>query len=290
MRPRPAWLPADLFPFDSRTLDVAGHRLHYVDEGDGPPFLFLHGNPTWSFLYRNLIRDLRDRHRCIAVDLPGFGLSEAAPDYDFRPASHARVIAAVIERLDLRGARLMVQDWGGPIGLWAAARMRERFAGLVIGNTWAWPIAGDPHFERFSKLMGGPVGGFAIRHFNAFVNVMIPLGVRRGRLSPAAMAAYRGPFTDPARRRPTHVFPREIRASAAFLAEVEAGLPALAHLPAQILWGDRDVAFRERERRRFESIFPGAQTLILRGAGHYIQEDAPDEIVGAIRALEGRIR
>jgi haloalkane dehalogenase len=278
----PPWFPRDLFPFTSRFIDIGGHRLHFIDEGEGVPLLLLHGNPTWSFLYRAIVAGLRSQIRCIAVDLPGFGLSRAADGYDFLPASHARVVDAFVEKLGLGDFAVMVQDWGGPIGLWTAARRADRVRGLVIGNTWAWPIDGDRHFERFSAIMGGAVGRFAIRHFNAFVNMMIPAGVKRKRLPRPVMTAYRRPFPTADSRLPTNIFPREIRASREFLAEVEAGLAALSKKPALIVWGDRDVAFRQKERERFQGIFTNHRLVELPGAGHFIQEDAPQEIVSAI--------
>jgi haloalkane dehalogenase len=281
----PSWVPRDLFPFESRFITLEENTLHYVDEGQGPTLLLLHGNPTWSFLYREIIEGLRSRFRCVALDYPGFGLSRAAPGYDFLPASHARVVEAFVDALALgEGAGLtpMVQDWAGPIGLWVASRRPAQVRGLIIGNTWAWPINGDPHFERFSKLMGGRVGRFAIRHLNAFVNLVLPKGVTRHKLDRRVMAAYRAPFATRDSRRPTHVFPREIRLSRDFLAEVESGLGPLADKPALILWGDRDIAFRARERQRFEQTFPRHRTVELPGAGHFIQEDAPEEIVAAI--------
>jgi len=285
----PSWLPRELFPFESRFVEVDGNSLHYVDEGSGPTLLLLHGNPTWSFLYRDIIARLKPRFRCVAVDYPGFGLSRPAVGYDFLPASHARTIEAFVGALDLTELTVMVQDWGGPIGLWVAGRHAARVRGLVIGNTWAWPIDGDPHFERFSKMMGGALGRFAIRHFNAFVNLMIPTGVKRAELDGRVMTAYRRPFPTRDSRLPTNIFPREIRGSGAFLGEVEAGLAALAAKPALILWGDRDIAFRERERQRFETVFPIHRTVVLAGAGHYIQEDAPDEIARAIAEWWGAV-
>lgn len=278
----PAWVPTDLYPFQSRFIEIDNHRVHYIDEGSGPTLLFVHGNPTWSFLYRDIVRRLRGRFRCIAVDHPGFGLSTAAAGYDYLPASHAHVLEALVESLELTDFTVMVQDWGGPIGLWVAGRHAPQVRGLVIGNTWAWPIDGDPRFERFSSIMGGSIGGFAIRHFNAFVNVMIPMNTKRKKLSAEVMAAYRGPFPTRDSRWPTRVFPREIRGSSAFLAQVEQGLAALSERPVLIVWGDRDVAFLARERERFEQTFPSHRTVPLPGSGHYIQEDAPEEIADAI--------
>lgn len=281
-REAPGWVPRKLFPFESRFIDIGGHSIHFVDEGSGPTLLLLHGNPTWSFLYRDIIQRLRGKFRCIALDYPGFGLSRAAPGYDYSPASHARMLEAFVDALELSEVTIMVQDWGGPIGLWVAGKHPERIRALVIGNTWAWPIDGDPHFERFSKMMGGAFGGVFIRHFNAFVNVMIPTNVKRKKLPREVMTAYRAPFATKDSRLPTRIFPREIRGSSTFLAAVETGLPALASKPVLIVWGDRDIAFRQQERERFEQTFPRHRTVILEGAGHYIQEDAPDEIAEAV--------
>ncbi|MBX7080686.1 MAG: alpha/beta fold hydrolase [Nannocystaceae bacterium] len=282
---RPRWLPPGLFPFTSRFVELDGHRIHYIDEGEGPVLLMLHGNPTWSFVWRHLVLALRDEFRCIALDYPGFGLSQARDGYDLLPSSHARVVAAFVDALALPSFTPVVQDWGGPIGLWVAARLHPRVTALVIGNTMAWPVADDPHFARFSRMMGGALGSFAIRRFNAFVNVMIPLGTKRRRLSGAEMAAYRRPLDTAARREGSAVFPRAIVGESGFLAEVEAGLPALADKPALLVWGDRDIAFREQERQRFAAALPRATTVVLPGAGHYVQEESPDEIAAAIREL-----
>lgn len=139
----------------------------------------LHGNPTWSYVFRHLIVRLRDRFRCIAPDLPGFGLSQAPDGYGFTPEEHATIVSAFVDELGLASFTPVVQDWGGPIGLYAASRIPERVERLVIGNTWCWPVNGDFHFEAFSRVMGGPIGRFGIRNFNAFVNAFMPAGINR---------------------------------------------------------------------------------------------------------------
>jgi len=280
--PRPSWVPQDLYPFASRFADVEGARVHYVDEGDGSPLLLLHGNPTWSFLYREIVRGLRDRFRCIAVDYPGFGLSQAPPGYGFTPAEHARVVEGLVTQLDLSGATMMVQDWGGPIGFAVATRHAARFERFVIANTWAWPKS-DPGTQVFSRLLGGSLGKVLILRRNVFVERILPGGVRLRRLPEEVMAAYRGPFPTPESREPMYVFPREILRSRPFLAEVERGLPGLRDRPALLVWPTKDVAFGERERARWEATFPDHRTVLIEGAGHYVQEDAPDRIVAAIR-------
>ena len=279
---RPAWVPEDLYPFRSHYADVAGARVHYLDEGSGPPLLLLHGNPTWSFLYRDIVAGLRDRYRCIAVDYPGFGLSSPAAGYGFTPAEHAAVLEQLVLQLDLSQLTMMVQDWGGPIGFAVATRQPDRFAGFVIGNTWAWPKS-DPGTQLFSRLLGGPIGRRLILNRNLFIERILPGGVRRRTLPDAVMDAYRGPFPTPASRRPIAVMPQQILGSRPFLAEIERGLPRLRDRPALIVWPTKDVAFGDRERRRWEEVFPEHRTVLLEGAGHYLQEDAAPEIVSAIR-------
>jgi haloalkane dehalogenase len=282
MNARPAWVPQDLYPFPDRYADAGGARVHYIDEGSGPPLLLLHGNPTWSFLYREIVKGLADRFRCIAVDHPGFGLSAAPPGYGFTPAEHARVLEQLVLQLDLRDVTMMVQDWGGPIGFEVATRHPDRFARFVIGNTWAWPKS-DPGTQVFSRLLGGGIGRRLILNRNIFVERLLPGGTRNRKLPEAVMAAYRGPFPSPASRLPTYVFPREILGSRPWLAEVERRLPAVTGRPALIVWPTGDVAFRGRERARWEQLFPDHRSVTLEGARHYIQEDAPTEIVAAIR-------
>jgi haloalkane dehalogenase len=230
-----------------------------------------------------MINGLRDRYRCIAPDHPGFGLSKTVPPgYGFTPAEHARVLEQLILQLDLSGVTMMVQDWGGPIGFAAATRQPERFDAFVIANTWAWPKS-DPGTQVFSRLLGGPIGGYLILKRNFFVEKIVPGGVKLRKLPEQVMNAYRGPFPDPDSRKPVHVFPHEILGSRPFLAEIEGRLPTLAGKPALIVWPTKDVAFRDAELRRWEQLFPQHHTVKIEGAGHYVQEDAPDQIVQAIR-------
>jgi pimeloyl-ACP methyl ester carboxylesterase len=142
---RPAWVDDELFPFESRFIDIDGHTVHYVDEGSGPTLLLLHGNPTWSFLWRDVIRALRDDFRCIALDYPGFGLSTPRPGYRYLPEEHADVVIGFVDALGLKGATLVAQDWGVPIGLATAQRRPGVFDRLVLANTWAWPVNGVLH-------------------------------------------------------------------------------------------------------------------------------------------------
>lgn len=279
---RPTWVDDALFPFESRFLDIDGNRVHYVDEGSGPVLLFLHGNPTWSFDYRKVIEALRQDFRCIAVDYPGFGLSSAGPGYRYLPAEHARVIGAFVDTLALNGVTLVAHDWGGPIGLAMVQQRPEVFDRLVLTNTWAWPV-GAPLVQVMSHVMGGLIGRLLIRQFNLFVNVMIPIGHRLTKPTSAEMTHYQRALGSPVRREASAVFPREITASRAFLADVASGLPDIAGLPALIIWGDGDFAFGDKELRQWEQTLTDHQTVMVNGAGHFVPSDAPEQFAAAIR-------
>jgi haloalkane dehalogenase len=281
----PPWLDRSIFPFQSRSLDLDGHLVHYIDEGQGPVLLLLHGNATYSFLYRHIIGKLSSRFRCIALDYPGFGLSTARDGYGFTPKEHSDVVEKFVEALQLKDIRLMVQDWGGPIGLGLAGRRPDLFHSLFIGNTFAWPAQDTKQMRRFSKFMGGPVGRFLTLFLNVFPTALLRSGITR-KLTKAERAAYRGPFPTVKSRKPLLIFAQQILKSREYLAEVEAGLIRLREKPVLLLWADQDAGFKESERQRFLQHFPLAKSQMLPGAKHYIQECAPDTISAAILAFE----
>jgi haloalkane dehalogenase len=276
-----------LYPFAHHFVELPnGARVHYLDEGAGEPIVFLHGNPTWSFLYRNIVKELRGSYRCIALDYPGFGLSQAPAGFDFLPRTHSRSVEQFFDALKLSKVTLMVHDWGGPIGLGMAGRRPELVKALVIGNTWAWPKDGDANARGFSGLMGGPIGRFLGLHFNGIPHMFFAIGAR-DTLDDEVFELYLRPFRRPDRREPTVLFPREIIGSSAYLAEVDANLARIADRPALILWGAKDGGFRAADRERFERQFADHRTVVLETAKHFIQEDEPERVAREIRSFVG---
>lgn len=267
-------------------MDVGGARVHYLDEGGGPVLLLLHGNPTWSFLYRGLVHRLAGSFRCVAPDHPGFGLSAAPDGYGHTAAEHTDVLTALVEALDLRDVVLVAHDWGGPIGVAAAARRPGRYRGLVVANTWAWRPR-TIRLRAFSRVVGGSVGGWAVRRGNLLAGVVLPSLMTRRRLTALERRHYTAPFPDSASRRPTHVLARELTTGGALLDEAARGVAALADLPGLVVWGQRDPALGTVQRRRWEDGLPRHETVLLRGAGHLPQEDAPDEMAAALGDWHG---
>ncbi len=278
----------EYFPFESRWFNSSVGPVHYIDEGEGRPLVLFHGNPDWSFLYRKIVIELRGRFRCIAMDYPGFGLSVHPDDvYGYTSAEHATVIRELVEHLDLNDMVLMGQDWGGPIGIDIASRMPERVGGLVMGNTWYWPADGFV-MNFFSRVMSSRPLQKLITKRNFFVTPMMKRSLKT-KLADAEFNHYAAVVPTPESRTGIAVFPKEILASKPWMADLEQRVEStLSDKPMVLIWGMKDPAFgRDDVLNRWKSAFPQAEVIRLDDAGHYIQEDAPEQIAAAIAAAYG---
>jgi haloalkane dehalogenase len=271
-----------LYPFTSRWFDSSQGRMHYIDEGDGPPLVLWHGNPTWSFLYRHIISALRDRFRCIAPDYLGFGLSERPPGFGYTIEEHAQVMGEFVDHLNLDGYLTMGQDWGGPISMAVATARPDRVRGVILGNTWFWPTA-DLSTKAFSKVMGSPPMQYAILRRNFFVERLIPAGTAIA-LSNAVMEHYRAVQPSPEARAGVARMPKEILAARPLLERLSREVPdKLGAKPTLLVWGMKDFAFKPGPNvPRMRTTFSDHVLVELPDAKHYIQEDAPDRISEAI--------
>jgi haloalkane dehalogenase len=280
-----------LYPFESLWFDSSVGSLHYVDHytgtGEGRPIVLLHGNPDWSFLYRKIIPRLSDKFRCIAPDYPGFGLSVHPDDYGFTPGEHAAAIAELIAGLDLTDMIVMGQDWGGPIGMDIASRHADRVGGIVMGNTWYWPTD-SRRMRTFSRVMSSPPMQSLILRRNFFVDPAMKRSLQVP-VTDLEFAHYTDVVPTPESRRGIAVFPKEIIAAAPWLAELEKRVAdELTETPMLLFFGRKDIALGGSPfSDRWTHDFPDATVIELPEAGHYIQEDAPDEIADAILAEFG---
>jgi haloalkane dehalogenase len=283
----PTWLDREAYPFQLRRAAVPGGTLSYVDEGAGAPVLFAHGTPTGSFEWRHLIRALAAEHRCIAPDHLGFGLSDRPADADYSPEAHARRFAAFADALDVRDATLVVHDYGGPIALpWARAN-RARVRRLVVLNSWMWSFADDPVMQRRARLAGGRVARWLYRWGNASLRMLMPsVYGDRTKLTRAIHRQYLAPFRSRrARGDVLWALARGIDGSAAHFDGLWRERAALADVPALVLWGMRDGAFRRPMLERWRAITPQARFVELPDAGHWPHEEAPDLVVREVRAF-----
>jgi haloalkane dehalogenase len=211
-------------------------------------------------------------------------MSSAPAGYRFTPREHSAVLELFVDRLALTDLTLMVQDWGGPVGLGLAGRRPQLFRRLIIGNTFAWPLNGEFRVRMFSALMGGPIGRTLNRRFMLVPRVFFARGLAQDH-PPEVLDLYLAPWRDPARRAPAAIGPKQLIAATDYLKEVEANLPKIADRPTLIVWGTKDFAFREGERKRFEAAFPDHRTILFDNASHFLQEDVGDEIANAFKSF-----
>ena len=272
---------ADLYPFESKWFESSVGPFHYIDEGQGRPIVFCHGQPMWSFLYRHIVIGLRGRFRCVVIDYPGYGLSVRPDSYGYTPREHAGVLGELVDHLGLDDMVVMGQDWGGPISMSMAAARSDRVSGIVLGNTWFWKDI-SAKMRLFSRVMST---GFMQRRIlvnNWFVERGIQPGVAT-KLSDEVMEHYRAVQPTPEMRVALAIAPREILASGDWLENLETQVKAnLASKPVLLVWGMKDMAFRPKFLTRMKEVFTDRVVVELPQAKHYIQEDAPDEIIAAI--------
>lgn len=269
-----------LFPFTSKWFDSRVGKVHYIDEGIGDPILFLHGNPTWSFLYRGIVIRLKKKFRCIAVDYPGFGLSERPSIYDYTPAEHAGIVRDLVQHLDLQNLTVMGQDWGGPIGMRVALDELPRVRALVMGNTWFWPLD-SWQGKAFAYVMSMAPMQSQILNRNFFVEQLLPMGVKHP-LPEEVMYHYREAMPTPSSRIGAAEFPIQLTAASSWLAKLENQVKdQLANVPLLLTWGLHDLLFTRPFMERFRETFRVVRVQRL-DAKHFIQEDAPKEIAEAI--------
>lgn len=277
----------ELFPFETKYLDIEGLHYHYVDEGQGDPLLMVHGNPTWSFLFRNFIKGLAGPHRCVAVDHMGCGLSDKPQNYRYRLSRHIANLEHLVLTKDLRNITIMVHDWGGAIGLGVAGRHPERFKKIIISNTAAFRSHQMPSILKVARI---PVlGELLIRGLNAFVQTATYTALEhRERMTGAVREGYVALYNNWANRIATCRFVQDIPMSSehpsySTLAEVESNLHKLRHLPVLLMWGEKDWCFTTHFRDRFLEFFPNAERLDFLQAGHFVYEDEPEATLARVR-------
>ena len=305
------WTFDGTWPFEPKWFDSPDGRMHYVDVGptDGRPVVMVHGNPTWGYLYRNFIPALVETgHRAIVPDHLGFGRSDKPPDPElYRVPRHAERLDALLESLDLRGATVVPQDWGGPIGLYWATRHPERVDGLFILNTYAHGFRREalpPGKDKIPlplplRFFRTPVvGELLVKGLDAFKRgFLFGQGVvHRDRLTPTMKRAYRDVHAGWSERTPILVFPREIPVTGegpvvAMTTEIEAGLKQyFRSKPVHITWAMKDVAFLPIYLDTlWLDTFPEATVTRLEDAGHYLQEDAHERIVPELVSFVNRV-
>jgi haloalkane dehalogenase len=281
-----------LYPFGSHWRQLAAGRYHYLDEGAGTPLLMVHGNPTWSFYWRRLIAAFRDSHRIVAPDHIGCGLSDKPQDYPYQLKNHIDNLVDLIEHLDLREITLLGHDWGGAIGLGAALACPERFARFVLLNTGAFP---PPFIPWRIRVCRTPLlGRWAVQGLNLFARAAQRMAVHDPHcLATDVRAGLIAPYDTWSHRIAVYQFVKDIPGSSRHatwqtLQDIEDRLPTFAQRPVQLVWGLRDWCFRPSCLERLQRHFPHARVTRLPQAGHWVVEEAPEEVESCLREFLGQ--
>ncbi len=287
----------ELYPFPSQFIELTdGVKMHYVETGakhdnagtHRPSVLCVHGNPTWSFTYRRVLAELSSEVRVVAVDHVGCGLSDKPQEYPYSLDQHIANLVQLIVKLDLNNVTLLVHDWGGAIGLGAGLRVLERIQGAVILNTAAFP---PPYIPlRIAACRIPVVGNWAMRQLNLFALAALRMTLHRlPKLDPKVAAGLIAPYSNWENRVAIAKFVQDIPRSPAdptwqLLSKIEQQLSRYGDRPIKLIWGMHDWCFRPECLHRFQQLLPHAETQELSDVGHYVMEEAADEVLAALRS------
>lgn len=277
------------YPFQPRFFTVDGHQLAYLDQGQGAPVVMVHGNPSWSYLYRNLVAHLQDRYRCIVPDHLGCGFSDKPQDTPYRLANHLENLERLLDQLAIERCVLVVHDWGGAIGMGWAGKHADRVAGVVVLNTAAFRSTRLP--LRIAVCRWPILGEVLVRGLNGFAGAAIFMAVVK-RMRPEVARSFLAPYDNWRNRIAVHRFVQDIpmepnHPSWSTLVAIEEGLRHLQQVPMLLCWGGQDFCFNDWFYHQWQRRFPQAEAHYYKEAGHYVLEDALEEIAPLVdRFLE----
>ncbi len=268
----------ELYPFTARKISIQGHNLSFLDQGRGKVIVMLHGNPTWSFYYRNLVCLLQDNYRVIVPDHMGCGFSDKPQKYSYTLKTHINNLESLLDELNIDTYSLVVHDWGGAIGMGLAVRYPQRLQSAVVLNTAAFRSRRIPLRIRVCRLP--LLGDLLVRGFNAFARGAMSMAVEN-KMTPAVVRSYLEPYDSWAHRIAILRFVQDIPltpgdASWQDLAAIENSLSRLRNIPMLIAWGGRDFCFNDHFYAEWRQRFPEAETRYFPAAGHFVLEDAHD--------------
>ena len=280
-------IDSSLYPFKSQSLDLDSYRYHYLDEGQGETLLMLHGNPTWSFYYRNLILGLKKSYRCVVPDHMGMGKSDKPQNYPYTLSQHIDNLVALVSELSLKDITLVVHDWGGAIGMGFAVRYPQKVKRLILFNTAAFLSKKIPIRLRLFRITG--FGALAIRGFNAFALAATNMACKnRDRMTGEVRAGYLAPYNNYANRIANLRFVQDIPMrpqdySYQLMQDIQNNLLKFQRNKTLICWGDKDFCFNNYFLKIWLNYYPKAEVHKFPNCGHYILEDGGIKIMTIIR-------
>lgn len=280
------WVDRTEYPFESKWFDWDHKTMHYVDVGRGSPVVFVHGTPTWSFMYRGLIKGLSGEFRCIAMDNVGFGLSDKPAAFIYRPEKQADYLEALINDLKLKDLTLVVHDFGGPIGLSYAIKHPENVKHIVLMNTWMWSLKNDQRAMALVRRIQGPTGRWLYLKTNFVTKVVLPTMIKdKEHFNRVAGRHYVKPFESADSRFGPYGYAKALIGSSDWFQQLWFQRDALKPIPAMILWGTLDPFFTNDALERWRGVWPEAEVRRLPHTGHFVPEERGADLLPPINTF-----
>ena len=280
---QPSWINKQLFPFESKSINIDGHAQHYIDEGSGDVILFVHGTPEWSFGFRDLVKELRKNFRCIAIDHLGFGLSDKPSDADYTVEAHSKRLTKFIQQLQLRNITIVANDFGGGIAIGYAVHHPGNVARIALFNTWLWSVRDDKHFSGPAKVIDSWLGRFMYRRLNAPVNFIMPSAFgNRKKLTPEIHRHYKKVVPDAASRVALYAIARQLMGASDWWDANWKQMSKLDTKPFLIFWGMKDKFIPPTQLEKLKTRLPKAKVVIFDDAGHFVQEEKELEMIAGL--------
>jgi len=277
------WLDRSEYPFQERYFHINGHKLHYIEEGNGPVLLFIHGTPSWSFDFRRVIKSLSRDFRCIAVDHIGFGLSDKPEFYDYTVQNHSLTLEAFMNHLTLQDVILVVHDFGGPIGFRVAIDNPERIRAFVVLNSWLWSSEDDTNFKKMKRILRSPLVPFLYLNLNFSARFIMPSSFGLNKMKRRIHRQFIMPFSGRGSRYGTLAFARSLLTDQPWFESLWNKTDVISQKPTLLVWGMRDKFITPDYLAKFQKRFVNHQVLRLMDSGHFPQEEEPKTVAIAIR-------
>lgn len=276
------WLNKELYPFEYRYVSLSAGKMHYIDEGKGEVVLFVHGTPTWSFLYRDFVKSLSKKYRCIAIDHIGFGLSDKPTAFPGRPQDHAENLTEFIHKLDLQNITLVVHDFGGPIGLGAGIANSERIDRIVMFNSWLWSTSEMNDVKKIDKMINSWLGKFLYLNMNFSPKILLKQAfANKVQLTKEAHQHYIKPFPSKESRMQLLNLAKSLAGSSHWYQEQWEQLDKLRDKEWLILWGTKDKFITTDFLHKWKAALPNALVNEFE-SGHFVQEEETQKSIAAI--------
>lgn len=278
-----SWVDKEEYPFDNKYISLEKGNMHYIDEGQGDIILFIHGTPTWSFLYRNYIKEFSKTHRCIAIDHLGFGLSDKPEEFGGTPELHSNNLIEFISKMNLENINIVVHDFGGPIGLSAAINEHKRINKIVMFNTWFWETKSNKDVLKIDKIVNGFLGKLLYLNFNFSPKVLLKKGFHdSNKLSKKLHEQYIKPFPTKESRLSLLNIAKALLGSSDWYEQQWSKLSKIENKDWLIIWGTKDSFLSNNFKEKWFNRLPNSKQVEL-NCGHFVQEENPEETIEAIK-------